>query len=155
MLVSIRRCAAIAPLLMMLLLACSGCGETARLSAKAGTGPNPTLPPPANTLVPTVRIAPATGWPAGTTPIAAPGLAVNAFATGLTHPRWIYVLPNGDVLVAETNGPPDSGGFKGIRATLMTSAMKKAGAAVPSPNRITLLRDKDGDGVAETRTVFL
>jgi glucose/arabinose dehydrogenase len=151
--ISIRRCAAIMPL--MLLLACSGCGETARLSAKAGTGPNPTLPPPVDTLIPTVKIAPATGWTAGATPTAAPGLAVNAFATGLTHPRWVYVLPNGDVLVAETNGPPDSGGFTGIRATLMTSAMKKAGAGVPSPNRITLLRDKDGDGVAETRAAFL
>jgi len=150
-----RRCAAMAPLVIGLLLAGGGCGETARLSVKSGTGPNPTLPAPAETLIPTVKIAPAVGWPAGMAPTAAPGLAVNAFATGLTHPRWVYVLPNGDVLVAETNGPPDSGGFKGIRAVLMTSAMKKAGAAVPSPNRITLLRDKDGDGAAETRTVFL
>ncbi|HXH00841.1 MAG TPA: sorbosone dehydrogenase family protein [Xanthomonadaceae bacterium] len=134
-------------------LGCSGC-ESARLSVRDGMGPDPVLPAPKKTPIPTVNIAPATGWAAGTTPTAAPGFAVNALATGLDHPRWLYVLPNGDVLVAETNGP-GKGGIKGIKGKVMGAVMKKAGAAVPSANRISLLRDADGDGVAETRTVFL
>src|SRR5918994_1080445 len=136
-------------------IALSGCGEMSRLPAGADTGPDPTLPPPTKTLIPTVQIAPAKGWPAGVTPKAAQGTRVSAFATGLQHPRWIYVLPNGDVLVAETNAPerPEEG--KGIRGRLMGSYMKKAGAAVPSANRITLFRDADGDGVPEGRHVFL
>jgi len=88
-------------------------------------------------------------------PVAAPGLAVRAFASGLDHPRWLYVLPNGDVLVAETNTPPKPDDNKGIKGRIMKYFMKKAGAAVPSANRITLLRDADGDGVAELRTVLL
>jgi glucose/arabinose dehydrogenase len=133
----------------------AGCGEMSRLPAGADTGPDPTLPPPTRTLIPTVQIAPAKGWPAGVTPKAAPGTQVAAFATGLQHPRWIYVLPNGDVLVAETNAPerPEEG--KGIKGRIMTRYMKKAGAAVPSANRITLFRDADGDGVPEGRHVFL
>ncbi|MCA1714701.1 MAG: sorbosone dehydrogenase family protein, partial [Gammaproteobacteria bacterium] len=82
-------------------LGCSGC-ENARLSVKDGMGPDPALPEPNKTLIPTVNIAPAKGWSAGVTPTAARGFAVNAFASGLDHPRWLYVLPNGDVLVAET-----------------------------------------------------
>ena len=103
-----------------------------------------------------MKIAPATGWPAGATPTAAQGLQVQAFATGLEHPRWLYVLPNGDVLVAETNRPPTEDP-PAIRSavTLMKQAFEKAGAAVPSAERITLLRDADGDGMAETRTAFL
>ena len=133
----------------------SACAETSRLPAGADTGPNPTLPEPNSTLIPTVKIAPAKGWPAGATPKAAPGTRVAAFATGLQHPRWVYVLPNGDVLVAETSAPerPEEG--KGIKGRVMTHFMKKAGSAVPSANRITLLRDADGDGVAELRHVFL
>jgi glucose/arabinose dehydrogenase len=87
-------------------ISCSGCADTARLAVRQGMGPQPLLPEPRRSLIPTVDIAPAQGWAAGTTPTAAPGLAVNAFATGLLHPRWVYVLPNGDVLVAETNAPP-------------------------------------------------
>ena len=117
-------------------------------------GPDPKLPAPRQALIPTVKIAPAKGWPADTTPKAAPGVVVNAFATGLDHPRWLYVLPNGDVLVAETSSPPKPK-QKGIRAWFMRYFFKKAGAAVPSANRITLLRDSDGDGTAETRSVFL
>ena len=135
-------------------LGCSGC-ENARLSVKDGMGPDPVLPAPNKTLIPTVNIAPAKGWPDGITPTAAPGFVVNAFASGLDHPRWLYVLPNGDVLVAETNAPPAEPAIKGIKGKFMQAAMKKAGAAVPSPNRITLLRDADGDGIAETRTAFL
>src|SRR6185436_8191349 len=89
------------------------------------------------------------------TPVAAPGLAVVPFATGLDHPRWVYALPNNDVLVAETNAPPRPDDGKGIKAWFMKKFMKKAGAAVPSANRITLLRDADGDGVAELRSVFI
>ena len=124
-------------------------------SPAASVGLDPTLPEPSQKLIPTVQIAQAAGWPSGKTPTPSADVAVNAFASGLTHPRWIFVLPNGDVLVAETNAPdrPDDG--KGIKGKVMKSVMAKAGAAVPSPNRITLLRDVDGDGVAETRTVLL
>ena len=135
--------------------ALAACGEVAQLPVSAGIGPNPTLPPPKRTLLPTVNIAPAQGWAPGTRPIAAAGTAVNAFATGLDHPRWIYVLPNGDVLVAESNAPPKPDDAKGIRGWIMGLVMKRAGAGPKSANRITLLRDADGDGVAETRTVFL
>ena len=128
--------------------------ESARLPVEAGMGPHPQLPAPAKSLIPTVQIAPAKGWPAGTAPTTAAGWRVNAFASGLDHPRWLYVLPNGDVLVAETSSPPKPE-QKGLRAWLMRRFMKKAGAAVPSANRITLLRDADGDGVAETKTPFL
>jgi len=133
----------------------AACAETAQLAVADGAGPSPRLPSPVTTLIPTVKIAPAQGWPAGAAPVAAPGLAVNAFAEGLDHPRWLYVLPNGDVLVAETNAPerPDDG--KGLKGWVMKAVMKRAGAAVPSANRITLLRDTDGDGVADQRSVFL
>jgi glucose/arabinose dehydrogenase len=138
-----------------LVLLLAGCGEMAALPETAGFGPRPELPPPNPTLFPTVHIAPAKGWPACATPVAAAGLAVDAFATGLDHPRWLYVLPNGDVLVAESNAParPDNAG--GIKGWVTGLVMKRAGAGVPSANRITLLRDTDGDGFAETRTVFL
>ena len=133
--------------------ALAGC-ETAQLAFPRTVGPDPVLPPPEGGLVPTVDIAPAVGWPEGAAPIPANGLAVNAFADGLDHPRWLYVLPNGDVLVAETNAPPkDDGG--GLKAWFMGLVMKRAGAAVPSADRITLLRDADGDGVAELRSVLL
>ena len=137
---------------LALLVACT---ERATLPVRAGMGPTPELPEPNTTLIPTIDIAPATGWVGGAVPTPAHGFAVNAFATGLDHPRWLYVLPNGDVLVAETNAPerPEQG--KGIKAAIKKSAMKKAGAATPSANRISLLRDADGDGVAEKRTVFL
>jgi glucose/arabinose dehydrogenase len=107
-------------------------------------------------LIPTVKIAPAVGWPQGGAPRPAPGLAVNTFATGLDHPRWLHVLPNGDVLVAESNAPPEPPGTKGgLRDWIMGLMMKRAGARTPSANRITLLRDADKDGVAETRSTFL
>jgi glucose/arabinose dehydrogenase len=145
------------PLALVIVLAggLAACGENARLQVSDGTGPSPKLPEPNKTLIPTVNIAPAIGWPDGAKPIAATGTQVAAFAEGLDHPRWLYVLPNGDVLVAETNAPakPDDG--KGIRGWVMGKVMGRAGAGVPSPNRITLLRDKDHDGIAETRTVFL
>ena len=140
--------------LVVLLSACSGCSETATLSVRQGEGPNPELPPPKKTAIPTLNIAPAVGWAAGEAPTPAPGMAVVAFATGLDHPRWLHVLPNGDVLVAESNAPerPEQG--KGLRGKVQKHFMNKAGAVTPSANRITLLRDADGDGVAEVRSVF-
>jgi glucose/arabinose dehydrogenase len=133
----------------------AGCGATARLPVSAGTGPNPTLPAPRTSLIPVIHVIDAKGWPAEAKPTAAAGTTVGAFARELDHPRWLYVLPNGDVLVAETNAPPRPDAAKGIKGWFLKRFQKKAGGAVPSANRITLLRDKDGDGVAETRTVFL
>ena len=118
-------------------------------------GRSPTLPAPTAALIPTVHIAPAQGWPAGTQPTPMAGLRVTALATGLDHPRWLLVLPNGDVLVAESNAPPKPDDAKGIKGWAMKLVMKWAGAGVPSADRITLLRDADGDGIAETRTTFL
>ncbi|MDF2487781.1 MAG: sorbosone dehydrogenase [Pseudomonas sp.] len=132
-----------------------GCGETARLQVDEGFGPSPKLPEPNKTLMPTVNVAPAVGWPQGAKPVAAPGTQVVAFADNLDHPRWLHVLPNGDVLVAETDAPPKPDDEKGIRGWVMKKVMKRAGSGVPSPNRITLLRDADHDGVAEMRTVFI
>ena len=145
----VRLCAA------AVLLVLSGCAERAHLPPMASVGPLPALPEPKQRLIPTVDIAPAIKWPQGLTPVAAPGLAVNAFARDFVHPRWLYVLPNGDVLVAETNAPPKPEDGKGIKGWVMKKVMAKAGAAVPSANRIVLLRDADGDGVAEVRTEFL
>ncbi len=118
-------------------------------------GPNPRIAPVEKQLITTVQIAPAKGWPANAKPRAVQGMAVNAFATGLDHPRWLYVLPNGDVLVAETNAPPKPDDAKGIRGKVMKAVQSRAGAGTPTGNRIVLLRDADGDGVAETRTVFV
>jgi len=141
------------PVFVLAVVFLAACGEQATIPLQ--TGADPTLPPPAKTVIPTVHVAPAEGWPQGATPKAAPGTKVAAFAGGLEHPRWVYVLPNGDVLVAETSAPqrPEEG--KGIKARVMKSMMKKVGSAVPSANRITLLRDADGDGVAEQRFAFL
>jgi glucose/arabinose dehydrogenase len=139
----------------VMVLALTACSEVATLPISAGTGPRPTLPPPQQRLIPTVHIAPAQGWPSGTTPLAAPGTHVVAFAGGLDHPRWLLVLPNGDVLVAETNAPPKPDDAKGIKGWVMGLVMKRAGAGVPSANRITLLRDTDGNGVADLRSVLL
>lgn len=139
-----------------LVLTTAGCGGNEALDPSAGFGPNPTLPAPQQSLLPTVKIAKAVGWPEGRAPTPAPGFRVQAFASGLDHPRWLYRLPNGDILVAESNAPPKPEGKKGgIRGWIMGLVMGRAGAAAPSANRITLLRDADGDGVAETRTAFL
>lgn len=131
----------------------SGCGGAANAPA-AGTGPAPELPAPQKSMLPTVNIAPAVRWAQGQQPLPHEGLSVTAFAQGLDHPRWVHVLPNGDVLVAESNAPPKPAD-KGVRAWVSKQIMKRAGAGVPSANRITLLRDANDDGVAETREVFL
>jgi glucose/arabinose dehydrogenase len=133
----------------------TGCGDMARLPVEAGTGPRPTLPDPETSLIPTLNIAPAKGWSGNEQPVPGQGLTVAAYATKLEHPRWLYVLPNGDVLVAETNAPPKPEDGKGIKGRVMKSVMKKAGSATPSPNRITLLRDSNGDGKPEVRTTFI
>ncbi|HEY1227763.1 MAG TPA: sorbosone dehydrogenase family protein [Ramlibacter sp.] len=130
------------------------CAAVAAGDETVGVGPDPQLPPPDKSLLPTVDIAPAVGWPQGGKPQAASGFQVTALATGLEHPRWVTVLPNGDVLVAETNAPPKPDDAKGIRGKVMKLVQKRAGAAAPSGNRLTLLRDTDGDGVADTRSVF-
>ncbi len=133
----------------------AGCANAARLPVVAGTGPHPVLPPPSQSLIPLVNVVSAKGWRAGETPVAAEGTAVSAFARNLEHPRWLYVLPNGDVLVAETNAPVRPADNPGIKGLFFRYFQKKAGGGVPTPNRIILLRDADGDGAAETRTIFL
>jgi glucose/arabinose dehydrogenase len=142
-----------AALLLAFTLLLAAC-DSAELADEQAQGPAPKIPAPSKALLPTVNIARATGWPRGEMPKPAAGLAVKAFATGLDHPRWLYVLPNGDVLVAETNAP-EKDGPGGIKGWIMAWALNRAGAGVPSPNRIVLLRDGDGDGVAETRSTFL
>ena len=139
-----------------LALPLAACNETAPSgSAEQTYGSSPRLPSPQTSWIPTVNIATAKGWPEGGKPTAANGMSVNAFARGLEHPRTVYVLPNGDVLVAESNAPPKPDDGKGIKGFFYQWALSRAGAAVPSPNRITLLRDADGDGIADTRSIFL
>lgn len=140
--------------LVALALPLAAC-EQATQTAGEDFGAAPKLVEPVKSLVPTVSIATATGWPQGAKPAAASGMTVNAFATGLDHPRTLYTLPNGDVLVTETNAPPKPAGSMSIKGWVAGMIMKRAGAGVPSANRISLLRDTDGDGVAETKTAFL
>lgn len=132
----------------------TACAEPSQLLLSQRTGKSPTLPAPQSRLLPVVHIAPAVGWPEGATPLAAPGLQVNAFASGLDHPRWVTVLPNGDVLVAESNAPQRPDDAKGLKGLAMTWVMSAAGATAPSADRITLLRDTNGDGIADQRSVF-
>jgi len=141
-------------LLLMLVVSLSGCGGES-LDPTKGYGPNPELPEPSQPLIPVIKSPNAVGWEEGQKPVAAEGLEVNEFATGLDHPRWVYVLPNGDVLVAETNAPERPDDAKGIRGWFFKFFRRNAGGGVPSANRITLLRDEDNDGVAEFRSVFI
>ncbi len=127
--------------------------DTAKLDVNTVTGKTPDITAPRIQTLPTIGVAKAVGWPKGAMPTAAAGMAVQPFAAGLDHPRWLYRLPNGDVLVAETNSPPRKG--PGLVTTVMNFLMGRAGAGVPSANRITLLRDADGDGVAEARSTFM
>ena len=142
-------------LVSIIVLALAACSQRSTLSESAVTGPSPQLPDPERRLLPTVNPAKAIGWPEGQLPIPADGLKVQVYAQNLDHPRWLYVLPNGDVLVAESNAPADSGGFSGLKGWVAGLIMKRAGAATTSADRITLLRDSDGDGVVDLRTVFL
>ena len=138
-----------------LVLLASACGQTSKQPVEATIGPKPPLAAPQGTLLPTVNVAKADGWPAGLMPTPAAGLKVNEFSGGLDHPRWMLVLPNGDVLVAETDGPGTDHTGGAIKGTIQSMLMKKAGSSQPSANRISLLRDADGDGVAETRQPLL
>ncbi len=145
-----RACLVVA--LPLFLAACSG---ASRMPSSAGFGANPDMPAPHKQWIPLVDIAPAKGWHDGHTPVAAPGLQVKLFARGLDHPRWLYTLPNGDVLVAETNAPPHPDDLKGLTKFAHDIIVNIAGAGARSANRITLLRDSKGDGVADQRSVFL
>src|SRR5918997_3507499 len=126
-------------------------GDPVREQAVGSTPTIPAARPQGS--IPTLKMPTARGWRHGQTPIAAPGLKVNALAAGLRHPRWLYVLPNGDVLVAEALQEP--GPLRTVFDYAMVGTMKRAAAVGISPNRITRLRDTDGDGVAEVREVFL
>ena len=137
-----------------LLLLCA-CTPKSKIEPLAGYGSNPVLPAPNKELLPTVNIAPAIGWSNNAKPTAGQGLLVKVFANQLQHPRWLYVLPNGDVLVAETNAPSRTKGSFSLRGWVAAKVMKKAGAGVPSPDRIILLRDTNNDGEADKRTIFL
>ena len=144
-----------AALTLIALSALAACSPGESQTPAAGYGPDPALPAPTKTLLPTVKVAPVNRWANGATPTPAAGFAVKAFASGLDHPRWLLVLPNGDVLVAEANRPPKKTKGFDIRVWAENQIMGKAGATVPSANRITLLRDADGDGVAELKMPFL
>ncbi len=143
----------------MTVLVAGGClavlkaaSESSKLPPGADFGPHPTLVAPVTGLVPTVNVAKAVGWPPGGAPVAAPGLKVTAYATGLDHPRWLYRLPNGDILVAETNRPSTATGLTGMAERYI---MGQAGAGVAGGNRISLLRDADGDGMPDLKTPFI
>ena len=140
----------VAPLAALL-----ACGKVASLPVAAGTGPSPALPEPRTRPLPSVYLAPAAGWGPTGAPTPAPGLAVSAFARGLAHPRWLHVLPNGDVLVAETSAPPRPEYARGVKGWFERRFMKITGAAAPSADRVTLLRDTDADGVADVRATLL
>jgi hypothetical protein len=134
---------------------CGACGSASKQPVTQTTGANPALPPPQTSVVPVVNTVTAKGWAADQTPVPADGTTVTAFARGLDHPRWIYALPSGDVLVAETNAPDRPEDNKGLKGWFFKRYQKQAGGAVPSANRITLLRDSDGDGIAETKSTLL
>ena len=136
-------------------VALMACANASTFSEINGVGPNPQLPEPDTSLIPTINVVKAIGWSDGEQPSPAPGAVVTPFAKGLDHPRWLHVLPNGDVLVAETNAPPRPDDGKGIKGWFFKRYQKQAGGAVPTANRISLLRDADGDGIAETRTALL
>lgn len=140
--------------LIALLFSLSACTAQAAPVA-TGYGPNPKLPEPDEDLFPLVNIAPAKGWKGGGKPVAAKGFKVTAYATGLDHPRWLYVLPNNDVLVAETDAPSKPEDSNGIKGFIMKQVMKEAGSSHASANRITLLRGIDKHGSAITQNVFL
>jgi glucose/arabinose dehydrogenase len=142
-------------IVLALPLCLAACNGSSRLPSSVGFGVNPELPAPHKQTVPLVNIAPAKGWHDGKAPTAAPGLQVKLFADGLDHPRWLYTLPNGDVLVAETNSPPHPDDAKGLVKVAHDLITHIAGADAKSANRITLLRDSKGDGVADQKSVFL
>jgi glucose/arabinose dehydrogenase len=134
-------------------LAAVACDKPEPLPPNAGFGPNPMIPRAYYGLIPPIKLGRPIGWAQDEAPIPAPGLSVTRFAGELNHPRWLYVLPNGDVLVAETDGPGEV--VKRPKDLVMRTVMHAVDAELPRHHRILLLRDADGDGMAETRTVFL
>lgn len=150
-------------LLFTATLLLAACGETAKLSFQAGVGPNPQLPEPTTSLIPTLKVSKAVGWKGDDAPKAPPGFNVSALAENLDHPRWLYTLPNGDILVAESNHPPTpedanaggSGPLAWVKKQAMSIVFSRIGADAPSADRITILRDADGDGRAEVHKVFM
>ena len=136
-----------------LVLAIGACSDPPSLDPKAGIGPNPTLPEPHYFLVAPVKLSPPIGWSEGQAPKAAAGQKVVKFAGGLNHPRWIYVLPNGDVLVAESDGPGEV--TKRPKDIFTRLAMGSVKSKRPPSQRILLLRDTNGDGIADRHSVFL
>lgn len=155
-----RKIPKIAAVVLILLILAGGIAfywlsrpEVARFSTAELSGRVPVMAAQHPETFPTVKVLEATGWPAGQAPTAAAGLAVQRFAEGLDHPRSIFVLPNGDVLVAEAESPPRD--TSGIENKVMGRLMSKAGAGGKSANRITLLRDADGDGKAEVKSAYI
>jgi glucose/arabinose dehydrogenase len=138
---------------MVLPLAACAIGPSA--SSDAGFGAAPAIPAPEPTIIPVVNIAPVQARSAGFMPSAPNGFSVTEFAGGLVHPRWLYTLPNGDVLVAESDAPKEHDEDSGILGWIRHQVMKRAGAGVKSPDRIVLLRDANGTGVAQLQVVFL
>ena len=144
---------------LVLMCLCMGalaaCSDATHEPLPSGIGGTPPLPAPEQSLVPTVNAAKAVGWESHEVPLAAEGFEVDAYARNLQHPRWLYVLPNGDVLVAETNAPDRPDDAKGIKGWIAGKVMARAGATVPSANRITLLRDANRDGRVELQVTLL
>ncbi|WP_407070676.1 PQQ-dependent sugar dehydrogenase [Paraburkholderia rhynchosiae] len=137
----------------MFSLGLAACASSALDVGDQGVGPHPELPAPQTSLLPTVNIAPVRTRDAQSTPVAPAGFTVTAFASGLEHPRWVYALPNGDLLVAESNAPAEHDKGQGILGWIRKQVMKRAGAGVPSPDRIMLLRGQGG--AAQSRSVFI
>jgi len=133
----------------------TACGAGPALPPEQGYGPAPALPAARKQAIPVIKIAPAVGWAEGQTPDAEPGFTATALVRDLDHPRWLHVLPNGDVLIAESNAPPKPEEGKGFKDWFQGIVMKRAGAVTQSANRITLVRDADNDGTLEVRTTFL
>ncbi|MFM0624855.1 PQQ-dependent sugar dehydrogenase [Paraburkholderia xenovorans] len=140
---------------LFMLLPLAACAAGPSSPTDTGFGPSPVLPAPESSLVTTVNIAPVRPRTADLLPTAPNGFVVTEFARGLTHPRWLYPLPNGDVLVAESNAPEQHDEGSGVFGWIRKQVMKRAGAGTPSPDRIVLLRDTTGSGVADQQTVFL
>lgn len=116
-------------------------------------GPNPTIGEPTAGGVPTLNNAKAVGWPAGAAPTPAAGLTVTRYAEGLAHPRWLYLLPNGDVLLAEASSKPST--VNSPQALIANNMMRSGGAFAENANHITLLRDSDGDGDVDVKTQYI
>jgi glucose/arabinose dehydrogenase len=136
-------------------IAIVACSQPSKQDVGQTQGPNPQLGEPQQKAIPTVNVAKGEGWPAGTMPTPADGLKVNEFAGDLTHPRWLLVLPNGDLLAAESDSPGTDQSGGSIKGQIQKLLMKKAGSNHGSANRISLLRDADGDGIAEMRVPLL